>query len=104
MKRLIASRSGPELPGRKLFMQRCSLCHIGHSTDVPFGGWINNARILALGEEVVREMIREGTPRMPAWKYTLKPEQVDEIIAYLKTVESEKKIEPMPSREAVFER
>gem|GEM_PF-2721454 len=103
-KELVASRSGAQVPGRKLFVQRCNLCHIGNQTEIPFGGWINRGRIEALGEDVVREIILEGTPRMPAWKYTLTPEQVGQIIAYLKTIETDKKIEPMPPREAVIER
>jgi mono/diheme cytochrome c family protein len=34
----------------------------------------------------VREFIENGTPRMPSWKYYLKPAQIDAIISYLKTV------------------
>jgi hypothetical protein len=35
---------------------------------------------------VVREFIRRGTPRMPGFQYGLTPEEIDSIIAYLKTV------------------
>jgi mono/diheme cytochrome c family protein len=104
MQQLVASRSGPELEGRKLFAQRCALCHIGNQTEVPFGGWLNELRIQSIGEAKAREQILEGTPRMPAWKYTLEHFQVEQIIAYLKTVKNEKQIEPLPSRETVLER
>jgi hypothetical protein len=104
MRLLVASRSGPEMQGRKLFAQRCALCHIGASTEEPYGGWLNRQRIQKIGEDVARQRIMDGTPRMPAWKYTLQPGQVERIIAYLKTVNTTKKIDPMPGREAVIER
>ena len=34
----------------------------------------------------MREFITNGTPRMPAFKYYLKPEQIDAIISYMRTV------------------
>ena len=104
MRLLVASRSGPETQGRKLFAQRCAFCHIGASTEEPFGGWLDRKRIQRIGEDVARRLIMEGTPRMPGWKYTLQPGQVEKIIAYLKTVNTSKKIDPMPVREAVIER
>jgi hypothetical protein len=38
-------------------------------------------------EEKVRERILEGSTNMPAFKYGLKPAQIDMIIGYLKKVE-----------------
>lgn len=93
---LVASRSGPEMEGRKLFSQRCALCHIGAATEVPFGGWLNGQRIATIGEDVARQRIMESSPGMPGWKHTLQPSQIDNIIAYLKTVKTNKKIEKSP--------
>ena len=104
MRALLASRSGPEAQGRKLFAQRCALCHIGASTEQPSGGWLDRQRIQTISEDVARRLIMDGTPRMPGWKYTLEPGQVEKIIAYLRTVTTSKKVEPMPDRKAVIER
>jgi mono/diheme cytochrome c family protein len=104
MRVLLASRSGPEAQGRKLFAQRCALCHIGASTEQPYGGWLDRQRIQTISEGVARQLIMDGTPRMPGWKYTLEPGQVEKVIAYLRTVTTSKKIDPMPDRKAVIER
>jgi mono/diheme cytochrome c family protein len=37
-------------------------------------------------EDVMREVIANGTPRMPAFKYHFEPAQIDAIVRYLKTV------------------
>jgi len=37
-------------------------------------------------DEVIRGLISEGTPRMPAFKHYLERAEIDAIIAYLKTV------------------
>jgi mono/diheme cytochrome c family protein len=37
-------------------------------------------------EKTVREFILKGTPRMPGWQYTLDAKQIDDLIAYLKTL------------------
>jgi mono/diheme cytochrome c family protein len=40
-------------------------------------------------EDVMREVIANGTPRMPAFKYHFEPAQIDAIVHYLKTVPPE---------------
>ncbi len=35
-------------------------------------------------ETRVREIIRNGTPRMPGFQYGLRPEEIEDIIAFLK--------------------
>ena len=37
-------------------------------------------------EELMREYIGNGTPRMPGFRFYFEPEQIDAIVAYLKTV------------------
>jgi mono/diheme cytochrome c family protein len=37
-------------------------------------------------EQVMREFITNGTPRMPGFKYTYSPDQIAAIAAYLKTL------------------
>ena len=34
----------------------------------------------------MREVISNGTPRMPGFKYHFEPTQIDAIVAYLKTI------------------
>ena len=83
--------------GAALFFQRCSLCHL-----VKFGaGGSKYCCVSALGpnlggrfrnitleqENAFRDIILNGGPTyMPGWKYGLTPDEVDDIVAYLKTL------------------
>jgi mono/diheme cytochrome c family protein len=73
--------------GRRLFEQSCGVCHtrVMLTARVLYGPELS--RETAGGnEEVVRGVIAEGTPRMPAFKYHFKADQIAAIAAYLKTV------------------
>ena len=83
--------------GAAVFFQRCSLCHLAK-----FGaGGSKYCCVFALGpnlggrfrnitpeqENAFRDIILNGGPTyMPAWKYGLTPDEVDDIVAYLKTL------------------
>ena len=45
-----------------------------------------NKAAAAGSDEVMRVFILNGTDRMPAFKYYLKPAEIDAIIAYVRTV------------------
>ena len=84
--------------GAGLFIQRCALCHLAKS----FGAAGNKyCCVASLGpslsgmfknidpeqEQAMREIILNGGPTyMPGWKYGLEPKDIDDIIAYLKTL------------------
>jgi len=72
--------------GRQVFAQSCGVCHLPPSLGARTYGPPLNKEAGGGDEDVVREFITNGTPRMPAWKYYLKPNQIDAIISYLKTV------------------
>ncbi len=83
------SLSADEVRGRQLFVQRCAICHdpLGQPSypNTP-GPWVDAATVRSLGEDTVSAQIMMGSARMPGWQYTLQPEQVSQVIAYLKTV------------------
>jgi mono/diheme cytochrome c family protein len=72
--------------GEHLFNQSCRVCHAKPQlTSVQYGPVLS--RDSASGDQrAMREIIANGTPRMPGFKYHFKPEQIDAIVAYLKTV------------------
>jgi mono/diheme cytochrome c family protein len=37
-------------------------------------------------EELIREYISNGTPRMPGFRYYFEPAQIDDIVQYIKTI------------------
>ena len=81
-----ASLSATERAGEKVFLQRCSLCHLGSApTYRPYGPPLAG-RVDAAGEDRARKIIEEGAPGMPGWRYSLDSAQIDSVIAYMKTL------------------
>jgi mono/diheme cytochrome c family protein len=87
-----------QLRGAAVFFQRCSFCHLAKTSGA---GGSKYCCVASLGpdlsvdfkdvapaqEEAFREIILNGGPTyMPAWKYSLTADEVDDIIAYLKTL------------------
>lgn len=87
----LSSLSESEINGRKLFVQRCALCHdpLGQPSypNTP-GPWLNNETVQTLGEVNVQNKIMVGSRRMPGWQYALTQTQIEQIIAYLKIKKS----------------
>ena len=86
-----AQQAGPlnekQTSGRNLFAQSCVVCHV--KVQLGTGGHFGPALSrMSLGgqEDVLRELISNGTPNMPGFKYHFKPDQIDAIVAYLKTL------------------
>lgn len=85
-----AELSPTELRGKKVFLQRCSICHLPPLYEPPsvkpYGplltGYLRNPQM----EARARTAIREGTPRMPGFQYGLQPSEIDDVIAFLKTM------------------
>ena len=72
--------------GRQVFAQSCGICHLQPSLGVKTYGPMLDKAATAGNDEVMRAFIVNGTDRMPAFKYYLKPAEIDAIIAYVRTV------------------
>src|SRR4026207_2381004 len=61
-----------ELKGKGMFQQRCSLWHLprNYDDDSTYGPRRSAATVTGK-EAVVREFIRQGTPKMPGFQYGL---------------------------------
>ena len=84
-----------ETHGEALYVWKCATCHdpLGQRPIVDraegwVGPWVSAETVTDLGEDGIKDIILVGTARMPGWQYTLSEEEVDQIIAYLKTVTS----------------
>ena len=75
-----------QLLGRQVFAQSCGICHLQPSLGVKTYGPMLDKAATAGNDEVMRAFIVNGTDRMPAFKYYLKPAEIDAIIAYVRTV------------------
>jgi cbb3-type cytochrome c oxidase subunit III len=79
--------SPAQLAGKKMFLQRCSACHLpGTPIGEPYGPFLDGKLVASRGEAAVRELIMQGSVRMPGFQYTLKLADIDNIIAYVKTL------------------
>jgi mono/diheme cytochrome c family protein len=76
--------------GENLFLQNCPLCHIYSNQKKRLG--IPTPQLKGLfknpnSEDAVRRVILQGIPtRMPGFQYDLDSKEIDNIIAYLKTL------------------
>ena len=82
--------------GKVLYNQNCRLCHTpeaakakdptpGESVGPSLVGLFGPPRSRA--EAAVKVFVQAGVPnKMPGFRYGLKPEEIDAIIAYLKTL------------------
>ena len=76
--------------GKKLFMQRCSLCHLpplgpGEQTSYArsLAGFVQGPDT----EAAARLIVELGVPpRMPGFRYGLEPGEIDSIVAYVSTL------------------
>jgi mono/diheme cytochrome c family protein len=72
--------------GRQVFAQSCGICHLPPQINARTYGPLLSKDTAGGSDEVIRGLISEGTPRMPAFKHYLARAEIDAIIAYLKTV------------------
>lgn len=74
-----------QMLGRRIFQQRCGICHT-QPTASPMYGIALNKDLVQGNEDMIRDYIRDGSKRMPGFKYGLEPSEIDAIVEYLKTV------------------
>jgi len=84
--------------GQRLFNQSCRICHAKPQlTSVQYGPIVSRDS-LGGDARVMREVIANGTPRMPGFKTHFQPAEIDAIVAYLKTVPSPSAPASAPAR------
>ena len=72
--------------GRRLYGNHCVVCHEKPQiTSTQFGPPLYRDSVVGR-EGIMRDVISNGTPRMPGFKYQFDPAQIDAIVAFLKTV------------------
>jgi mono/diheme cytochrome c family protein len=78
--------------GEGLFLQRCSLCHLPRKLKFgspPVIGPVLSGQFKDATPDqmkTLRGFILKGGPDMPGFQYGLEPKEVDDLIAYLKTL------------------
>jgi mono/diheme cytochrome c family protein len=82
-----------QIRGEGLFLQRCSLCHLSQAQRLlPNAKPLGPSLISLLRdagparERAVREIILKGGPQMPGFQHGLTQANMDDLIAYLRTL------------------
>jgi mono/diheme cytochrome c family protein len=81
-----ASFNDTQKLGLTLFSQSCGVCHTLVQQRTKQYAPVLSRETLGGDEELMREYISNGTPRMPGFRFNFEPEQISAIVAYLKTV------------------
>ena len=72
--------------GWRLFEQSCGVCHTRPTLVSGMYGPELSKVTMAGREDLLRELISNGTARMPGFKYTYSPAEIAAIAAYIKTM------------------
>jgi len=87
-----------QIRGRDLFNQSCLVCHVKLQITSPAKYGPDLSQKAMGGQEAgIREVITNGTPNMPAFKYHFEPDQIDAIVSYVKMLPAPP-AKPNPSR------
>ncbi len=72
--------------GQSLFVQSCGVCHLKPQLTAPQFAPVLSRESASGNEDAMRQVISNGTPRMPGFKYLFDGAQIAAIASYLKTV------------------
>jgi mono/diheme cytochrome c family protein len=81
-----ASFNDTQHEGLRLFSQSCGVCHTVVQQRTRQYGPVLSRETLGGDEELIREYISNGTPRMPGFRYYFEPTQINSIVQYIKTM------------------
>jgi mono/diheme cytochrome c family protein len=98
-----ASAQQPELndtqkAGQALFVQSCGVCHLKPQLTAPQFAPVLSRDSASGNEDAMRQVIANGTPRMPGFKYHFTETQIAAIASYLKTVPPQAAAAPAPAK------
>ena len=72
--------------GERLVGQSCVVCHF--APQITSGTYAPALSKDTLGgnAQIMHQFIADGSQRMPGFKYQFKPQEIDAIVAYIKTI------------------
>jgi len=81
------SLNDTQILGRRLFQQRCAVCHTESTPGARRYGPVLYKEIIDGNEDTIRAFIANGSKgKMPGFKYGLESPEINAIVEYLKTV------------------
>jgi mono/diheme cytochrome c family protein len=72
--------------GRQILTQNCNICHLPQNPgSATYGPRLSKSSVNG-DDKLMKEVIQNGLVKMPGWKYTLKDNDINDIIAYVRTL------------------
>ena len=81
-----SAQSDQHTLGMRLFNQSCRVCHTKPQLSSPQYAPALSMNTLGGNADAMRQFISNGSPRMPGFRYTFKPAEIDAVVAYIKTI------------------
>ena len=81
-----AEDGAPQKLGMRIFNQSCRVCHTKPQIISPQYAPVLSMNTLGGKADLISEVISNGTPRMPGFKYQYKPDEIAAVAAYVKTI------------------
>jgi|SRR3989304_2619616 len=79
-----ASQAGDTKQGGKIYKRSCAVCH-GDQGQGGIAGKINDPAVLkAKKDDEIKGIIANGVKEMPGFKETLKSEDIDSLVAFIR--------------------
>ncbi len=75
-----------EARGRIILTQNCNICHLPQNPGSQTYGPLLNKSSANGDDNLMRQVIKTGLVKMPGWQYTLNDNQINDVIAYIKTL------------------
>jgi mono/diheme cytochrome c family protein len=70
----------------RIFNQSCRVCHTKPQIISPQYAPVLSMNTLSGKADLMTEVICNGTPRMPGFKYQYRPDEIAAVAAYIKTI------------------
>ena len=88
---IASAQTNPQLTpaqarGRIILTQNCNICHLPQSAGSQTYGPLLNKASANGDDNLMKQVIQTGLVKMPGWRYTLNDGQINDVIAYIKTL------------------
>jgi mono/diheme cytochrome c family protein len=72
--------------GRQILTQNCNVCHLPQSPgSATYGPRLSKSSTNG-DDALMKQVIQTGLVKMPGWRYALKDSDIDDVIAYVRTL------------------
>ena len=88
---IASAQTNPQLTpaqarGRIILTQNCNICHLPQNPGSQTYGPLLNKESTNGDDNLMKQVIQTGLVKMPGWRYALNDGQINDVIAYIRTL------------------